>query len=53
MKTGEIRKKLFDLQDLKYREMQIKIIPTVKAALKINPELRLLASPCLEVLSWE
>ena len=41
-----IRKELFSLQDLKYREMQIKIIPTVKPESIIGvrtPELRRMA----------
>ena len=44
--TGEIREKLFSLQDLKYREMQIKIIPTVESERIIGvrtPELRMMA----------
>ena len=41
-----IRKELFSLQDLKYREMQVKIIPTVKPESIIGvrtPELRRMA----------
>ncbi len=44
--TEEIRERLFSLQDLKYREMQIKIIPTVKPERIIGvrtPELRMMA----------
>ena len=44
--TDGIRKELFSLQDLKYREMQIKIIPTVKPESIIGvrtPELRKMA----------
>lgn len=46
MLTEEIRKELFSLQDLKYREMQVKIIPTVKPESIIGvrtPELRRMA----------
>lgn len=44
--TEGIRKELFSLQDLKYREMQVKIIPTVKPESIIGvrtPELRRMA----------
>ncbi len=44
--TDKIRKELFSLQDLKYREMQEKIIPTVKPERIIGvrtPELRRMA----------
>ena len=44
--TDKIRKELFSLQDLKYREMQEKIIPTVKPESIIGvrtPELRRMA----------
>ena len=44
--TDGIRKELFSLQDLKYREMQVKIIPTVKPENIIGvrtPELRRMA----------
>ena len=44
--TDVIREELFSLQDLKYREMQIKIIPTVKPESIIGvrtPELRRMA----------
>ncbi len=44
--TEAIRKELFSLQDLKYREMQVKIIPTVKPERIIGvrtPELRRMA----------
>ena len=44
--TDGIRKELFSLQDLKYREMQVKIIPTVKPESIIGvrtPELRRMA----------
>ena len=44
--TARIRKELFSLQDLKYREMQVKIIPTVKPESIIGvrtPELRRMA----------
>ena len=43
MITEEIRRELFDKQDSKYRDMQVKIIPTVKADSIIGvrtPELR-------------
>jgi 3-methyladenine DNA glycosylase AlkD len=46
MHISEIREELFRLQDLKYREMQIRIIPTVKAEAIIGvrtPELRAMA----------
>ena len=46
MIIDEIRKELFELQDEKYREMQIKIIPTVKPESIIGvrtPELRKMA----------
>ncbi|MBR4576211.1 MAG: DNA alkylation repair protein [Clostridia bacterium] len=46
MKTDEIRAKLKSLQDIKYREMQIRILPTVKPESIIGvrtPELRSLA----------
>lgn len=46
MKTEDIRKMLFDLQDVKYRDMQVKIIPTVRPDAIIGvrtPELRKLA----------
>ncbi len=44
--TAEIRKELLSLEDLKYREMQVKIIPTVKPESIIGvrtPELRRIA----------
>ena len=44
--TDKIRKELFSLQDLKYREMQVKIILTVKPERIIGvrtPELRRMA----------
>ena len=43
MKTKEIRKKLFELQDTKYRDFQVKLMPTVdpKTAIGVRtPELR-------------
>ena len=43
MKTKEIRKKLFELQDTKYRDFQVKLIPTVdpeKAIGVRTPKLR-------------
>ncbi|MCR5475219.1 MAG: DNA alkylation repair protein [Lachnospiraceae bacterium] len=46
MKSEDIRKMLFDLQDVKYRDMQVKIIPTVRPDAIIGvrtPELRKLA----------
>ena len=46
MKTEDIRKMLFALQDMKYRDMQVKIIPTVRPDAIIGvrtPELRKLA----------
>jgi len=46
MNTSEFRKKLFELQDLKYRDMQIRTIPTVKPEAIIGvrtPELRKMA----------
>lgn len=46
MITDDIQKNLFDLQDLKYRYMQIKIIPSVEADSVIGvrtPELRKMA----------
>ena len=30
MNKADLHRKLYDLQDLKYRDMQIKIIPTVE-----------------------
>ena len=44
--TGEIRRELHGLQDLKYRELQVKIIPSVKPERIIGvrtPELRRMA----------
>ena len=44
--TDEIRKELFSLQDLKYQEMQVKIIPTIQPESIIGvrtPELRRMA----------
>jgi len=46
MNTGEIREALFRLQDVKYRDMQVRIIPTVKPETIIGvrtPELRRMA----------
>ena len=46
MNIGEIRETLFRLQDLKYREMQVRTIPTVKPDAIIGvrtPELRRMA----------
>ena len=46
MNIGEIREALFRLQDLKYREMQVRTIPTVKPDAIIGvrtPELRRMA----------
>ena len=46
MITDEIRKKLFELQDEKYRDFQVKLIPAVESGKMIGvrtPELRTLA----------
>ena len=51
MTADEIRKELFSKQDLKYRDMQVKIIPTVEPSSIIGvrtPELKAMAKEILK-----
>ena len=51
MNKADLYRKLYDLQDLKYRDMQIKIIPTVEPASVIGvrtPELKSIAKDILK-----
>ena len=51
MKTKEIRKKLFELQDTKYRDFQVKLMPTVDPETAIGvrtPELRKFAKELMK-----
>ncbi len=51
MNKTELYKQLYDLQDLKYRDMQIKIIPTIEPESVIGvrtPELRAIAKELLK-----
>ena len=51
MNKADLHRKLYDLQDLKYRDMQIKIIPTVEPESVIGvrtPELKRLATDILK-----
>ena len=51
MNKADLYRKLYDLQDLKYRDMQIKIIPTVKPESVIGvrtPELKSIAKDILK-----
>ena len=51
MNKAELYRKLYDLQDLKYRDMQIKIIPTVEPESVIGvrtPELKSIAKDILK-----
>ncbi|MBR1757112.1 MAG: DNA alkylation repair protein [Lachnospiraceae bacterium] len=50
MNKADLHKKLYDLQDLKYRDMQIKIIPTIAPESVIGvrtPELKIMAKEML------
>ena len=51
MNKADLHRKLYDLQDLKYRDMQIKIIPTVEPESVIGvrtPELKSIAKDILK-----
>ena len=51
MNKSKLYRKMYDLQDLKYRDMQIRIIPTVEPASVIGvrtPELRAMAKELLK-----
>ena len=51
MNKADLYRKLYDLQDLKYRDMQIKIIPTVEPESVIGvrtPELKSIAKDILK-----
>ena len=51
MEKNDLQKKLYDLNDQKYRDMQIKIVPTVDAESVIGvrtPELKALAKDLLK-----
>ncbi|MCR5403226.1 MAG: DNA alkylation repair protein [Butyrivibrio sp.] len=51
MNKTDLQRKLYDLQDLKYRDMQIKIIPTIEPESVIGvrtPELKALAKEILK-----
>ncbi len=51
MNKADLHRKLYDIQDLKYRDMQIKIIPTINPASIIGvrtPELKTMAKEILK-----
>jgi hypothetical protein len=51
MNKADLCRKLYDLQDLKYRDMQIKIIPTISPESVIGvrtPELRSMAKDIMK-----
>jgi hypothetical protein len=51
MNKADLHRKLYDLQDLKYRDMQIKIIPTIDPGSVIGvrtPELKNMAKDILK-----
>ena len=53
MNKADLCKKLYDLQDLKYRDMQIKIIPTISPESVIGvrtPELRSMAKDIMKAV---
>ena len=56
MNKTELLKRLYDLQDLKYRDMQIKIIPTVEPESVIGvrtPELKTMAKEILKAGNYK
>ena len=56
MNKAELHRELYDLQDLKYRDMQIKIIPTINPESVIGvrtPELRRMAKDVLKAGNYK
>ena len=56
MNKAELHRELYDLQDLKYRDMQIKIIPTINPESVIGvrtPELRRMAKDILKAGNYK